>query len=158
MTDALKRRLAESIYEIFINAKMHSQTEKIFICGQFFPAKKKIEFMITDIGIGIKNVINNRFNSNLSSIQAIEWAIKDRNTTKNGVSGGIGLALLHEFIKLNQGVVQIVSNDGFWELTESGTTTSNFTGEFPGTMVNISVRTDDLNQYMLSSEKTEDIF
>ena len=58
MTEALKRRLAESIYEIFINAKMHSQTEKIFICGQFFPAKKKIVFTITDIGIGIKNVVN----------------------------------------------------------------------------------------------------
>jgi hypothetical protein len=145
MTKALKKRLAESIYEIFI-------------CGQFFPAKKKIEFMITDIGIGIKNVVNNRFDSNLLSTQAIEWAIEDKNTTKHGVSGGIGLALLYEFINLNKGTVQIVSNDGFWELSQEGVTVSSFAGNFPGTMVNISVRTDDKHQYMLSNEKIEDIF
>ncbi len=158
MTDALKMRLAESIYEIFINAKMHSQTEKIFICGQFYPAKKKIEFTITDIGLGIKNVVNNRFRSNLTAIQAIDWAIQDRNTTKSGVPGGLGLALLHEFISLNKGRVQIVSNDGFWELNSSGKRVLSFTNEFPGTMVNISVCTDDKNQYRLSTEIVDDIF
>ncbi|SMC55802.1 hypothetical protein SAMN02746065_104130 [Desulfocicer vacuolatum DSM 3385] len=158
MTDALKRKLAESIYEIFINAKMHSQTEKIFVCGQFFPKKHKIIFTITDIGIGIKNVVNNRFGSNLSAIQAIEWAIQDKHTTKKDVSGGIGLALLHEFIKLNRGTVQIVSNEGFWELSHTGKVVRSFTNEFPGTMVNISVCTNDANQYMLSKEVTDDIF
>lgn len=158
MTDALKMRLAKSIYEIFINAKMHSQTKKIFVCGQFYPAKKKIEFMITDIGLGIKNVVNNRFGSNLTATQAINWAIQDRNTTKAGVPGGLGLALLHEFITLNKGCVQIVSNDGFWELNNSGTHVLSFTNEFPGTMVNISVCTDDKNQYRLSTETVDDIF
>jgi len=158
MTDALKRKLAESIYEIFINAKMHSQTEKIFVCGQFFPYKRKIVFTITDIGIGIKNVVNNRFDSNLTAVQAIGWAVQDRHTTKTDASGGIGLALLHEFIKLNKGAVQIVSNEGFWELNHNGKVESSFKNEFPGTMVNISVCTNDTNQYMLSTEVTDDIF
>jgi len=158
MTNSLKKKLTESIYEIFINAKMHSNTEKIFVCGQFFPKKHKIEFMITDIGFGIKNIVNNRSNASLTAVQAIEWAIKDRNTTKQGVSGGIGLSLLHDFIKINKGKVQIVSNEGFWQLDNDFTTTSKFDNEFPGTVVNISVRTDDQNSYMLSNGIPDNIF
>ncbi len=158
MTNALKKKLTESIYEIFINAKMHSKTEKIFVCGQFFPKKHKIEFMITDIGLGIKNVVNRAFNVNLSATQAIKWAILDKNTTKKGVSGGIGLSLLHEFIKMNKGRVQIVSNEGFWQLDNANITTNSFDNEFPGTMVNISVRTDDTNSYILKSEIPDNIF
>ncbi|MCD6115559.1 HAMP domain-containing histidine kinase [bacterium] len=158
MTDTLRKKLTESIYEIFINAKMHSETEKIFVCGQFFPAKHKIEFMITDTGLGIKNVVNNAFDKKLSATQAIEWAIQDKHTTKKGVSGGIGLALLYEFINLNKGKVQIVSNEGFWELNNEDITKKEFNNEFPGTMVNISVRTDDKHSYMMSSEVPDDIF
>ncbi|MCK5202187.1 MAG: ATP-binding protein [Spirochaetales bacterium] len=158
MTRVLKNKLTESIYEIFINAKMHSGTSKIFVCGQFFPKKKKIEFMITDTGYGIKNVVNNRFNANLSAVQAIEWAVKDRNTTKENISGGIGLSLLYEFISINKGKVQIISNEGFWQLSNGKITTNTFENEFPGTIVNISVRTDDQNTYMLNSEITDDIF
>ena len=66
--------------------------------------------------------------------------------------------MLHEFIKLNKGAVQIVSNEGFWELNHNGKVESSFTNEFPGTMVNISVCTNDTNQYMLSTEVTDDIF
>ncbi len=152
MTGELKKKLTESIYEIFINAKMHSETSKIFVCGQFFPKKEKIEFMITDIGRGIKNVVNKRFSANLPAVKAIEWAIKDKNTTKQGVSGGIGLSLLHEFIRINKGKVQIVSNEGFWQLDNGIITTQVFENEFPGTMVNISVKTNDQNSYILSSE------
>lgn len=158
MTEMLKKKLTESIYEIFINAKIHSTTDRIFVCGQYFPHYKKIEFMLTDIGIGIKNVVNRRFNSDLSAIQAIEWAIEDRNTTKDGVSGGIGLALLHEFINKNKGKIQIVSNDGFWELSTSGIIKSSFKYEFPGTMINIVVQTNDKSSYMLYDEIPDDIF
>jgi hypothetical protein len=66
--------------------------------------------------------------------------------------------LLHEFIKLNKGFVQIVSNEGYWELNDRGEFVYTFTDEFPGTMVNISVCTNDTNQYMLSNEAIEDIF
>lgn len=114
--------------------------------------------MITDIGVGIKNVVNKRFNSNISAVQAIEWAVKDRHTTKENISGGIGLSLLYEFISINKGKVQIISNEGFWQLDNGKITTNTFENEFPGTIVNISVRTDDQNTYMLNSEITDDIF
>lgn len=120
--------------------------------------KYKIEFMMTDIGLGIKHVVNGAFNANLPATQAIEWAIRDKNTTKKGVSGGIGLSLLHEFIKMNKGRVQIISNEDFWQLDNANVTKNSFDNEFPGTMVNISVCTDDTNSYMLESEIPDNIF
>ncbi len=159
MSDSLKKKIAESIYEIFVNAQIHSKSDYIYTCGQFFPHKEKIEFTIVDMGIGFKKHINDSFNFSLSSVQTIKWALINGNTTKKDVPGGIGLSLLTEFIKLNRGKFQIISDDGFYEVGE--TENSGFLDSpFPGTIVNMEFRTDDTNSYRLSSESdyTDDIF
>lgn len=159
MSQAVKERMIEAIYEIFVNAQIHSNTEFIYTCGQFFPNKNKIEFTIVDTGIGFKNKINNRFNSDLSATQAIKWAVQDKKTTKEGISGGIGLAVLKEFIELNKGKMQIISNEGFYQYDTEGEITRSFIGEFPGTIVNLQFRTNDNSSYLLKSEiDINDIF
>lgn len=151
MTEQLKKKIAESIYEIFVNAQIHSNSEYIYTCGQFFPHKEKIEFTIVDMGIGFKKQINDRFNVSLSSVQAIKWALINGNTTKKDISGGIGLSLLTEFIKFNKGKFQIISGDGIYEVGEKEK--AGFLDfPFPGTIVNMEFRTDDSNSYRLSSE------
>ncbi|MDR4507873.1 MAG: hypothetical protein MRJ65_06500 [Candidatus Brocadiaceae bacterium] len=45
------KKITESIYEIFVNAQIHSETDFIYTCGQFFPNKHMIEFTIKDTGI-----------------------------------------------------------------------------------------------------------
>jgi len=158
MTELIKNRFAKSIYEIFNNAALHSKTKKIFSCGQHFPKKDIIVFTITDSGIGIKNAVNNRFNSNLSSIQAIEWAVEDGNTTKEGVSGGIGFSFLREFAEANRGRIQIISNNGFWELDQGRIKTAFFDSEFPGTVVSLLINTADEAENYVINETFEDIF
>jgi|SRR5690625_2672199 len=155
MSLPLKEKMVESIYEIFVNAQIHSECTFIYTCGQFFPKKNKIEFTIADNGIGFKKRINKHFNANLTSQQAISWAVQDRKTTKS-VTGGIGLALLKEFISKNKGKMQIVSNDGYYHYIEGNQETREFKGEFPGTIVNLQFRTDDSSNYTLKSE-LEDI-
>lgn len=159
MTDGLRKKIAESIYEIFVNAQIHSNTDYIYTCGQFFPRKKKIEFTIVDMGEGFKKLINNSFNTALTSINAIKWAVQDGHTTKTDVSGGLGLSLLTEFIKLNNGKFQIVSDDGFYE---AGATELTYILDvpFPGSIVNMEFRTDDIHSYRLSTEayNTDNIF
>ncbi len=152
MSIGAKEKIVEAIYEIFVNAQMHSETKNIYTCGQFFPNKNSIEFTIVDTGIGFKERINNRFDSNLSSIQAIEWAVQDRKTTKVGVTGGIGLAVLREFVEMNGGKMQIVSHDGFYQFDKESVDSRIFNGNFPGTIVNLQFRTDDNNNYSLKSE------
>lgn len=152
MSCPLKERIVEAIYEIFVNAQIHSKSEFIYTCGQFFPTKDKIEFTIVDTGIGFKRKVNERFHSNLSATKAIEWAVQDKKTTKVGISGGIGLAVLSEFINLNGGKMQIVSDEGFYQHGKNGIQSKLFDGRFPGTIVNLQFCTNDTNNYSLKSE------
>ena len=152
MSAGVKEKITEAIYEIFVNAQIHSETKFIYTCGQFYPNKNKIEFTIADTGIGFKENINKRFSSNLSAVQAISWAVKDKTTTKQGISGGIGLALLKEFIEKNKGKMQIISDSGFYQFGTSGVVAKLFVGKFPGTVVNLQFCTDDYSNYALKSE------
>jgi hypothetical protein len=159
MSQGVKNKIAEAIYEIFVNAQIHSETEYIFTCGQFYPQKDKIEFTITDIGVGFKNKINKTFNSNLTAEQAILWAVKDKNTVKKGTPGGIGLAFLKEFTEKNNGKIQIISNDGFYQFNDNKEETRVFTSDFPGTIVNLQFKTNDKSSYILTEEiDLDDIF
>jgi hypothetical protein len=159
MSAGVKEKIVEAIYEIFVNAQIHSETTHIYTCGQFFPNKNKIEFTIVDTGIGFKQKVNSRFGWNLSSAEAIDWAVQDRKTTKIGIPGGIGLAVMSEFIKNNKGKFQIISDDGFYQFDENGVTLKQFEDRFPGTIVNLQFKTDDPYNYSLKSEiNINDIF
>ena len=155
MSEGLKRKIFESIYEIFINAQMHSQTDFIYTCGQIFPKKNEIEFTIVDTGIGFKKRVMKQFNFLINSIQAIKWALIDGNTTKSDAPGGIGLAVLTDFIKINKGKFQIVSDDGFYEV-DNNVNFRLLNYSFPGTIVNMKFKIDDLYSYRLESEN--DVF
>lgn len=159
MSHGVIEKMIEAIYEMFVNAQIHSETKFIYTCGQFFPKKNTIEFTIVDTGIGFRERINNRFGCNLTAIQAIKWAVQEKKTTKEGISGGLGLAILKEFISHNNGKMQIISNDGFYQFDNKRETSRMFNGEFPGTIVNLEFRTDDNNNYTLKSEiEVNDIF
>ena len=159
MSKGVKEKIVEAIYEIFINAQIHSESKFIYTCGQFYPNKNKIEFTIVDTGIGFREKINRRFGSNLRATQAIKWAVEDKKTTKEGISGGLGLAVLREFINFNKGKMQLISNEGYYQFDSDGESLNEFEGEFPGTIVNLQFRTDDKNNYALISEMDiNDIF
>lgn len=151
MSAALREKIVEGIYEMFVNAQIHSRTNFIYTCGQFFPTKNRIEFTIVDTGVGFRTNVNKRFDIDISAMQAIRWAVQDRNTTKD-IPGGIGLAVLKEFIQRNRGKMQIVSGDGFYEYDHRGEKSDSFLGEFPGTIVNLQFSTNDYNNYCLKSE------
>lgn len=159
MSLGAKEKIVEAIYEIFVNAQIHSETAFIYTCGQFYPQMHKIEFTLADTGIGFKEKVNRRFQRELSAVQAIKWAVQDGKTTKEEVSGGIGLAVLREFIRMNRGKMQIISGDGFYQYDCKGEEIKQFDGQFPGTIVNLQFRTDDRNNYLLKSEiNINDIF
>jgi len=152
MTDGLRKKMSEAMLELFVNAQIHSETKHIYTCGQFFPKRHTIEFCIADTGIGFKENFFRRFEKTISALDAIRWAVQDRNTTKVGIPGGIGLALLSEFVKLNQGKLQIVSGDGYYQYDSQGEKTEKLTKPFPGTVVNVAFCTNDNSNYALVSE------
>lgn len=146
INDRLKRKMLESIFEIFSNAQIHSRTEYIYICGQYFFEKNKLEFTIVDTGIGFSKSIANSFNIDIPQHKAISWALQEYMTTKKGEPGGHGLKLLKSFILNNGGRFQIISYDGFYEISANKgkprEKSTKLNIAFPGTIVNIIFRTD----------------
>ncbi|WP_411823661.1 hypothetical protein [Leptospira sp. 'Mane'] len=159
MSDLLKKKMTESIFEIFQNAKIHSKSEHIVTCGQFFPKKNTIEFSVSDIGMGIQQNVSEFFQKGIPATSAIEWAILPGNTTKRGTPGGHGFAILREFTEKNKGKINIVSDRGFYEFIDGQDIFKEIPCPFPGTTINMRFQTDDSASYYLLEElKAADIF
>ena len=161
MSPGLLKKFRESVFEIFSNAEQHSNTKLgIFSCGQFFPNRDQLDFMVVDLGIGMRKKISHHLGRDIAPEKAIEWATEEKNTTRHmGIPGGLGLKLLREFIDLNGGRIQIVSDAGYWCRQSQSTSMHRLENPFPGTVVSIKINTADTRSYRLSSEsRTDDIF
>lgn len=154
MTQVLSKRFKDSILELFVNAAMHSETGLgIFACGQYFPNKHRLDFCVADAGIGMRRKIYKELGIKMNSDQAIEWALQEGHTTRKGkVPGGLGLKLIREFIIMNKGRIQIVSDRGYWESSANGATLTRMDLGFPGTVINIEINTADTGSYCLRGE------
>jgi len=162
VSEALSKRFRQSLFEIFLNATLHSQSESgIFVCGQFYPQKQRMDFTISDAGVGIReNVRRYTGKKKISSCNAILWAMAEGNTTKTGNQpGGLGLKLIKDFIKINLGKMHVVSRFGYYEFSANGESLHKINNDFPGTCIHVEINTKDTNRYCLRSElKSEDIF
>ena len=128
----------------------------IFSCGQFFPRRNSLDFSVADLGIGICRNVKENAGLDLAPEKAIIWATKGSNTTKRGqIPGGLGLKLLSEFIDLNGGRIQIVSDAGYWKRERREVSTARLNQPFPGTVVSVEINTADKQSYALASELSE---
>lgn len=154
MTPALSERFKSSILEIFVNATIHSESEPgIFACGQYFPNKHRLDFCVSDAGIGMRRKIYKELGLKMNSDQAINWALQEGHTTRKGaVPGGLGLKLIREFISKNKGRIQIVSDRGYWEFSAGREILTRMDLGFPGTVINIEINTADNSSYCLRGE------
>ena len=159
MSDGLGKVFKQKLFEVFQNAVIHSESELgIFVCGQFFPQKQKLDLTIADAGIGIRDAVRNYFNDqNIASVPAIRWALQEGHTTKKGKQpGGLGLKFLHDFARLNKGRIHIVSRFGFYEFDAGAESFAKMGGDYPGTAVTLEVNTADTSAYRLASEVTNE--
>ncbi|MEX1191909.1 MAG: hypothetical protein WEA99_08035 [Brumimicrobium sp.] len=158
-TPKLRKEILRNIFEIFENARTHGSCEYIHTCGQFFPKKpdKPLHFTIVDKGINIQQNVNDFLNENLKADEAIKWAMQKGHTTKKGdTSGGLGLNVIFEFIKLNNGKIQVISSDGFYEFNRGQERVSLLSNAFSGTIVNLRFNLSDSNSYYLKGEQLDE--
>lgn len=144
-TKSAFKSLKTSLNEVFLNAKIHSKSNKVYTCGQYYHTHQKVAFTITDMGNTIGYNVRNKPNySNYNDYEAIEWATILGNTTKSHNDlGGIGLHIIDEYMKMNSGNFQIVSGYGFWERIDGQVNKQFLTNYFPGTVVNIITSLDN---------------
>lgn len=162
MTEGLGKVFKQKLFEVFQNAVIHSESELgIFVCGQFFPQKQRLDLTIADAGVGIRDNVRRYFNNpKIASIPAIRWALQEGHTTKKGKQpGGLGLKFLHDFARLNNGRIHIVSRFGFYEFSNGQEFFAKLENDFSGTTVTLEVNTADTSTYCLASEAlNESIF
>jgi len=158
-TPKLQKEILINIFEIFENARTHGSCEYIHTCGQFFPKKpdKPLHFTIVDKGINIQQNVSRFFSKKIKAEDAIKWAMQKGNTTKKGdTSGGLGLNVIFEFIKLNNGKIQVISSDGFYEFNKGKERVSSMSSSFKGTIVNLRFNLSDAKTYYLEDEVLDD--
>jgi hypothetical protein len=155
LSDLLKKKINKSILEIFNNAHTHGRCEYVYTCGQYFPDEMKLKFTISDMGTTIRKNVNDYFESKnkIDGKDAILWAVEKGNTTKKGnIPGGLGLSLIRSFLIPNEGSIQIISSNGYWEEKNGIIFVNAFKNRFLGTIVNFDFNLNDKKSYVLSSE------
>lgn len=151
-------RITESIFEIYANAVMHGHTDFVHTCGEYNNNVHTLDMTIVDCGLTIPSNVNEyllkKGESALDSCEAIRWAFVNGNTTKDS-PGGLGLALLKQFIELNKGCLQMISGDAFMEFDAFGIKSDFLRTPFPGTIVNMKFNFDDDKRYLMENEKQD---
>lgn len=146
LTDNSYGVLFQNIYEIFNNSIDHSRAQHgVFACGHWMPQKRELVFSVYDTGIGIPALIQQRINPSISSKDAIIWALKKGNSTKQLVKGtprGLGLSNLFDLIKLNDGALNIFTHDAYFCYKTGKTSCYNIDVPIIGTMINFSIKAD----------------
>ena len=154
-TTRVAEHIIENIYEIYVNAITHGETEYVYSCGEYKDNTRTLEMTIVDCGQTIPENVNNFFKvkqmETKDACSTIEWAFVEGNTTKSN-PGGLGLAILQHFIELNNGAIQVVSGQGMIEIKGKKVEQFLLDLEFPGTIVNMKFNFDDNNKYSMTSE------
>lgn len=156
LSEKCRDLLFKNIYEIFSNAVEHSHSKYgVFACGHWMPQKKKLVFSVCDTGTGIPRTIKQK-NASLSSAQALDWALKRGNSTKqlsDGVPRGLGLSDLKDFIQLNNGDLNIFTNDVYYKCSDTEATTS-LRYDILGTLITLTITADYNHVYILREERS----
>ncbi|HEW78869.1 MAG TPA: ATP-binding protein [Phycisphaerales bacterium] len=153
MSALLRKKIKDSILEIFNNARTHGKCKFIFSCGQYYPQKGLLDFTIVDIGNTIRKNVRDYSGRKVSGKKAIEWAVRENTTTrKDNIPGGLGFTLIRDFLRKNEGKIQVASANGYWYEKECTSCSEDLSDFFKGTVVNLEFNVNDTSSYCLSSE------
>ena len=149
MSKSLSRKFFEGIDEIFANSSLHSNSPTpISVCGQYYPRKKKLAFVISDGGRGIRNSYIRWSGQDIDAHDAINWAMQPQSTSRVGdIPGGLGLTLIREFVELNGGVLAVASDKGFWKQDGTDVTMDGMRMPYTGTSIVLEIDSADTKQY-----------
>ncbi len=144
------------IYEIFSNSSDHSEADNgVFACGHWMPTKNQLVFSVYDTGIGIPGAIKKFINPEMPSDEALKWALKIGNSTKqlkHGVPRGVGLPNLLDFINANNSSFYILSNDIYYSFEKGVEKFTPLKHSIVGTMISFVIISDEKHIYKLKEE------
>ena len=118
----LRDFLTTTIGEIFSNSLNHSEQDEVFFLFNVEKEKDDFYLYVSIIDYGttiISNVRGFLKDTNKTSSSCMSWAIKRGHTTREG-SGGYGLDMLINYIKIVKGMLLIFSGNAYYSLEPNG--------------------------------------
>lgn len=145
LSHTVKTNLSSHYEEIFTNVGLHANTTApIYSCGQYFPEKKVLKFTLVDIGDGFLKKIADKTKGQINNDKdAIVWALRDLNTTKNIAAfgpGGTGLKELKKYCAENNGSLHICSGNGYVNFFKERNMEHTLPIVFKGSLINLIFR------------------
>ncbi len=164
VSERLRCAITGKVWEIYNNAFEHSETLiGVFSYGQYFKVHNELILSMADFGQGISTKVRaflslkDRRAEKLTDASCLKWAFQRGNSTCTGdVARGLGLDLLKEFIRLNEGKMEVYSNKGYAIIDKNGERYKNRDFPFEGTIIHITLRCDE-SLYKFQDE-TDPIF
>jgi signal transduction histidine kinase len=143
LTDAIVGR----VWEIYANAFEHGHSDVgVVTCGHHYQNTKELGLTVVDFGVGIPANVRGYLGKSVPASVALRWAFLRGTTTKRDVtSRGIGLDLLKEFVKLNNGRLEFYSHEGQAVITRERESFDELPLGFRGTLVTITFQCDGLS-------------
>jgi len=155
ISDALRNSIIGTTYEIYANAFEHSGSPiGVTTCGHHSERAKQLSLTVVDFGQGIPgNVRTYLQRDSISARNALWWAFQRGATTQPRANypRGMGFELLKDFVKVNQGSIEVYSGDGYAKVSERGDKFVTLSTFFHGTVVHIVFKCDE-RHYMFASE------
>jgi signal transduction histidine kinase len=154
MAAGFGRVFKQSLFEAFENAVQHSRSRLgVFVCGQFYPTRHRLDISLADAGIGIPAKVERFLGRSLLPEQALSWALQKGHTTKRGrLPGGVGLKFLKDFVAKNGGRLAIASGGAYYLYSDTNDSVQPLDHPLPGTAVNLEIDTADTKRYVLDTE------
>jgi len=158
----LRDAIVGHMWEIYNNAFEHSCSRiGVFSCGQYFPHTNELVLSVVDFGQGIPANVRTFFIhqnadtaqvAQLSGATCLNWAFqRGASTCMGNVARGLGLDLLKEFVRINQGKLEVYSSEGYAVVDKDGERYKNHEIPFEGTVLQITVHCDE-NLYQFRDE------
>ncbi len=155
--EELHKLLTFLIREIIRNTPEHAETNKVWICGQYWPSFEVAEVAILDEGIGIyrsitQNTAHKEYIKDNSA--ALQWALKagiseafrpsmKQKSTDEWANSGFGLYMVSEICKYLNGSFCIISYDDYLMIDDHGVRTGKTA--FEGTAIRIRIPSKEIH-------------
>jgi len=155
----LADNITTNLVEIYLNAFEHSKSERVFTCGQYYPQLNQLILSVADFGVGIPYNVREfmkrtKTGADIKSDYALRWAFAPGTTTVGGMSRGMGLDILKNFVKVNKGSLSLFSHDAYVIVDSDSEKYLTHDCSFHGTIMHITLQCDE-TLYILPEELSQ---
>lgn len=153
-SDKLAGIMVTKFSEMFNNALEHGDP-KCVVGGKYSGNSNRFCFCCYDSGEGIPAVVNKYRESKsmnlLEDADAIKWAMAPGHSTGGTSDGvrGLGLDILNQFAKLNDGIIRICSGHTYCRWKNGEMASFGLTEKFQGTLFEMNIIADNNHRYII---------